>query len=357
MTNAEVASVDGDQRTRRSGRRRKLVATVVVLVVVLALLAARRLVDDLDGSARPGAEVTLVVRPGMGLDAVAGVLADRGVVRDPRLFSLWARVFAPLDLRPGLYRLSNGDGWRRAAATLRGGPVDSELDVVPDETAEAIAASFGALPGRSAAQFLAAERGVPDSAGIVPHGVHSSEGLLFPGTYTVLPGESAMHVVVSMVRRFSAEAARLDLVNKAAGVGLRPYQVLIEASILPKEARDPSQYGDVARVIDNRLARDMPLQLDSTVRFGLHLGSAPLDAADLASTNPYNTYRHLGLPPTPIGNPGPRALAAALHPASGPWLYFGALRPGGPLVFSRTLAGRDRRERLLEGATSGGGHG
>lgn len=331
------------RRARRS-RRRKVLA-ILVVAVVLAVLALWRLVGDLGGSGRPGPEVTVVVGRGMGVDALSADLARLRVVRDPRLFSLWVQAFAPVHLRAGIYRLRRRDGWRRAVASLRNGPVGSELTVVPDASADAIAAAFAKLPGRSAAQFLAAEHAVPDRAGIVPEGVASSEGLLWPGTYTVLPGESAQEVVREMVARFSAAARQLDLSGGARRLGLSPYQVVIEASILPREARDPGQYAEVAEVIDNRLARSMPLQLDSTLRFGLHLGSAPIDGADLASENPFNTYRHLGLPPSPIGNPDARALFAALHPASGPWLYFGSPRPGAPLVFSRTLSGRLRREQ------------
>lgn len=343
------------QVTRHLGRRRRRgVLAIVGLVVVLASLGAWRLVGDLEGGGQPGPEVTVVVGRGMGVDALSAGLAKAGVVRDPRLFSLWVRMFSPVHLRAGIYRLRQHDGWRRAAASLRSGPVGSELTAVPDATAEAVAAAFAKLPGRSAAAFLAAERAVPDRAGIVPEGVHSSEGLLWPGTYTVLPGETATEVVQAMVSRFSVAAKRLDLASGARRLGLSPYQVLIEASILPREARDPNQYAAVAEVIDNRLARNMPLQLDSTLRFGLHLGSAPIDGADLASESPYNTYRHLGLPPTPIGSPDASAIRAALHPASGPWLYFGSAGPGEPLVFSRTLAGRVRREQAAPTSGKGG---
>lgn len=118
----------------------------------------------------------------------------------------------------------------------------------------------------------------------------------------------------------AAEAARAQ--------GLTAHQALIVASIAQAEADTPGDMGKVARVVHNRLARDMPLQMDSTLNYALGRSTVDTTLDDTRIGSPYNTYARRGLPPTPIGNPGEQAMAAALHPPSGDWLYFVTVAPG-----------------------------
>jgi UPF0755 protein len=106
---------------------------------------------------------------------------------------------------------------------------------------------------------------------------------------------------------------------------LTPYDVLIIASLVEKEALAPDERPKIARVIYNRLHAHMNLGIDATTRYGLHVpGTKSLTQSQLASDNPYNTRNPnvVGLPPTPIANPGLAAMQAAAHPAAGNWLYF-----------------------------------
>ncbi len=106
-------------------------------------------------------------------------------------------------------------------------------------------------------------------------------------------------------------------------MGLTPEQVLTVASILEYEANHSADYPKVARVLYNRLAKGMPLQLDSTVAYvSQRSGDVWTTAAERANTSAYNTYAHAGLPPGPIGSPGEETIKAALAPAKGDWLYF-----------------------------------
>ena len=124
-----------------------------------------------------------------------------------------------------------------------------------------------------------------------------------------------------MIKRFNKEAASINLESAAAAQGLTPLQVVTMASILEVET-PPAVYGKGARVLYNRLDRNMRLQLDSTVNYALGTQDLQLTADQLNVDSPYNTYKHKGLPPGPINSPGDAALQGALNPAKGQWLYF-----------------------------------
>jgi UPF0755 protein len=159
------------------------------------------------------------------------------------------------------------------------------------------------------------------SLGLPSYAKGSAEGFLFPATYDFSPGTTADQVVQAMLQRFDQAAADADLVNASRSIGRTPLEVVTVASILEIEA-GPSDYSKVARVLYNRLAAGMPLQLDSTVNYAVGATSLHLTADQLSTDSPYNTYLHKGLPPGPIDSPGDAAIQAALTPASGPWLYF-----------------------------------
>jgi UPF0755 protein len=153
------------------------------------------------------------------------------------------------------------------------------------------------------------------------------EGYLFPATYDVLPHETALGVLTAMVQRFDQEAAAINLPAAASRVHLTESQVIVMASLVQAEGGRLSDYPKIARVIYNRLAQGMPLQLDSTVLYGLNTYGIIASDAQLASPSPYNTYKHKGLPPGPIDSPGNAAIQAVLSPAAGNWVYFVTVNP------------------------------
>jgi peptidoglycan lytic transglycosylase G len=153
------------------------------------------------------------------------------------------------------------------------------------------------------------------------------EGYLFPATYSVQPHETALGVLTGMVQRFQQEAANVGLPVAARQVHLTQAQVVVMASLLQAEGGRLSDYPKIARVIYNRLAHGMPLQLDSTVLYGLNKYGILASNKDLTSPSPYNTYKHKGLPPGPIDSPGAAAIQAVLHPVAGNWLYFVTVNP------------------------------
>ena len=143
----------------------------------------------------------------------------------------------------------------------------------------------------------------------------------------MLPHETALGVLKGMVQRFDQEAAAVNLPVAASQVHLTESQVIIMASLVQAEGGRLSDYPKIARVIYNRLAQGMPLQLDSTVLYGLNTYGILANDQQLNSPSPYNTYRHKGLPPGPIDSPGNAAIQAVLHPASG---QLGVLRDREP---------------------------
>jgi uncharacterized YceG family protein len=148
------------------------------------------------------------------------------------------------------------------------------------------------------------------------------EGCLFPALYDFLPKTTNKQLVKAQLQAFQREWAGVDL-GYARSKNLTPYDVLIIASMVEGEAQVPSERAKVAAVIYNRLHDRMPLGIDATIRYGLHVPpTQSLTQSDLASDSPYNTRKFLGLPPTPIDNPGVASIEAAAHPAKVDYLYF-----------------------------------
>jgi len=148
------------------------------------------------------------------------------------------------------------------------------------------------------------------------------EGFLFPDTYDFDRKSTSAQLVDNQLAEFDSEWSTLNL-SYARSKNLTPYDVLTIASMVEGEAQVPSERPLVAAVIYNRLHAHMPLGIDATLRYGLHVPpTESLTQSDLQNPTPYNTRLHDGLPPTPINNPGMAALEAAAHPAHVDYLYF-----------------------------------
>jgi UPF0755 protein len=148
------------------------------------------------------------------------------------------------------------------------------------------------------------------------------EGFLFPATYDFTRHTTARQLVASQLEAFRRNWAKIDL-RYARSKNLTPYDVLIIASMIEKEALAPDERPKIARVIYNRLHERMPLGIDATLRYGLDIPpTKSIRVSQLESNNPYNTRKLTGLPPTPIANPGLASMQAAAHPAKGDWLYY-----------------------------------
>jgi UPF0755 protein len=148
------------------------------------------------------------------------------------------------------------------------------------------------------------------------------EGFLFPDTYDFDRLSTAGQLAQEQLQEFDSKWSTVNLAY-AKSKNLTPYDVLTIASMVEGEAQVPSERPLIAAVIYNRLHANMPLQIDATTRYGLHIPpTQSLTSAELNSDNPYNTRNRTGLPPTPINNPGLAAIEAAARPAHVDYLYF-----------------------------------
>jgi uncharacterized YceG family protein len=164
------------------------------------------------------------------------------------------------------------------------------------------------------------------------------EGFLFPASYQLKKGASARTLVKEQLQAFRQNLAKVNL-SYAHKKNLTTYDVLIIASMVEREAAVPRDRPLIASVIYNRLHDNMPLGIDSTLRYALNDWTHPLRVSQLASPSPYNTRNHDGLPPGPIGNPGLASIEAAAHPPKTSYLFF-VVKPcgNGAHVFSSTNA-------------------
>jgi UPF0755 protein len=185
----------------------------------------------------------------------------------------------------------------------------------------------------------------PQDLGLPRYAKNRPEGFQFPDTYELTAESTAVSTMQQMVTQYKAVTRDIQLEAAAKKLKRNPYEVLIVASIIEKEVNRPEDRPKVARVIYNRLAEDMRLQMDSTVTYAENLTGTTTSAKQRKSRSPYNTYRYKGLPPGPISAPGKAALQAAAQPAKGKWLYFVTVNlDTGETKFANTI---DEHKKLV----------
>lgn len=328
-----------DEPTPRRRRRRGAVAVVVALVT-LALVgggvwfAVGNLGDKVRSALASAPEdfpgpgtgsVRVQVQPGESASDVGQALEKAGVVKSADAFYQaaasnpgWTKV------QPGFYQLKKQMKASDAVAALldpanrltkkvtvpEGLRLDETVAVLVDKAGFAKADVEKALANAKALGLPAYAKGRP-------------EGFLYPATYDVQPDDTPLSVLQTMVDSFTNVADELSISDASVG----PHDLVTVASLVEAEARHPEDYGKVARVVYNRLAKNMPLQFDSTVNYALKADKQIVTFDDLGVKSAYNTYKHPGLPPGPIDSPGKAALQAAMDPPAGDWLYFVTTNP------------------------------
>ncbi len=290
---------------------------------------------------RPGpplaGPVTVSITEGTRFADIAAQLAREGVLRTPRLLTVWARLTGKdRVVHWGEYLITTPLSPLEVLARVTGPPDPLHTITIPegrtvrDVVAALAAAGFGSEDSFTCLlddpAFLAAE-------GLPPEG---AEGYLFPDTYAFPLATPQERILRTMIRRFR-EVFRPELQLRALRLGLTVEQAVVLASLIEEETARPEERPLVAAVFLNRLRRGMPLQSDPTVLYGRPRADRTITTADLRRPTPYNTYTIEGLPPTPIANPGRAALEAAVDPAPVDYLYFVA-RGDGTHEFSATLA-------------------
>ncbi|MGC0333569.1 putative YceG family protein [Streptomyces sp. SAI-170] len=196
------------------------------------------------------------------------------------------------------------EGWRAGQVYEA---VDKALELPPGATKKSLAKANLRLPN--------------DAEG-------NPEGYLFPATYPIQEKATPESLLAYMVDTANKKFNGAPIAAGAQRNAMNVYQAVTIASIVQAEAATKADMGKVARVIFNRLERGMPLQMDSTINYALGRSTLRTTLDDTRLDSPYNSYQRMGLPPTPITNPGEDALRAAISPTPGDWLYFVTVKPG-----------------------------
>jgi uncharacterized YceG family protein len=253
----------------------------------------------------------------------------RGVVLRRRLLALG--LFAAAIVAAGFAIASvGGDDKSKPATTATVAPTFKIIfpeGFTRREMAERISAvdkiaedERGVRPRLTAQAYLRATRRVRPRAGFGR--VRPAEGFLFPATFEFAKDTTSAQLAAEQLDAFRKNWAKVDL-RYTRSKNLTPYDVLIIASMVEKEAAAPEERGKIARVIYNRLHHGMVLGIDATIRYGLGVpATQSLRESQLNMIHPYNTRRVAGLTPTPIANPGLASIQAAAHPEPGDWLFF-----------------------------------
>lgn len=337
---------------RAQSRRKRHTRTTIVLFIAVFLLVFSAVLAwphvktllDLDApsaddySGEGTGEVVITIPEGStGSDIAAILVANDVVASETAFIDAFNADRRASSIQAGSYAMKNQMSASAAVASLLDPANRAEVSITIPEgfTADQVAARLVNVMGYDAAEVEAvladpAALGLPEEAGGNP------EGWLSPVTYSFAPDTTAQEALSTMVSQRTSELTNL---------GIPPEdweRTIIVASIVEREVNWPEYYGQVARVIENRLTDTTQvvgrLQMDSTVLYGVGKTGGVPTQEDLAADNPYNTYIHAGLPPAPISNPGIEVIEASYNPPEGDWLYFVTTNlETGETKFSTTL--------------------
>lgn len=270
---------------------------------------------------------TLVTIPsGYSLTQISNLLKERAVIRSQAVFSyLVMHENKEKGIAAGDYLFNEAESVWVVAQRLSNGEhgIETHRITFPEgitsfEMADIVAR---VLPDFNSSEFL------KETAG--------KEGYLFPDTYTFFSTATSGPIVKKMEETFALKTKTLHEESDASG---RVWEEVINlASLIEKEAATAKDRRIVAGILEQRIATGMRLQVDAPFMYSIGKASLQLSSLDLESDSPYNTYRHEGLPPTPIGNPGIDAISAVIHPEVTSYLYYLSDK-NGTMYYAETFA-------------------
>jgi UPF0755 protein len=319
-------------RARHAQRSATAVGLLVLFLVLVLLVAGAGgfyvWSTGASGESRP---VAVEIPEGATASQIAELLEGKGVIRSGFAFRLVAR-FRGLEssIDAGRYVLQTNMRLGEALDLLKEGPIVETFTVTIPEglRLEQVASRVSKELGLNGKRFLtAAESGQHSLPPYLPEGTPTVEGFLFPKTYEFVTDVTEEQVIERLLEQFGDEAGTLDW-TRAEQLGLDPYEVVIVASLIEREARVDNERPKVASVIYNRLDQEMLLQIDATVEYALPEHKSRLTYEDYEYPSPYNTYLNPGLPPGPIASPSLASLRAALQPADTDFLFYLVVDPG-----------------------------
>ena len=309
---------------------------ILAAAAAVAVLAAVWLWYAAEGDrSLPAAATNVVIERGDTLADATARMRAAGALAQPFAFRLLARVRgADSAIQSGAYRIPPHQSADEILRRLVEGRAEAVWVTIPEGFT--IAEIARRLAERHLADVAAFERycrstGMELDGGVTP----SLEGYLFPSTYLVPVGASPATQATIFTDQFRRELPP-DAARRAHALGLRIPQVIVVASLIEREAKADDERALMAGVYYNRLRAGMPLQVDATIEYVFPQHHAVITGRDLEVDSPYNTYRHSGLPPTPIANPGEASIAAAFAPRASPYLFY-VYRGHGHHAFAKTL--------------------
>jgi UPF0755 protein len=334
---------------KRSASRALTIVIAVAVVAIVAVVGGRKLADWAGGLGRPpdvtaaadvtpGVPIAVTIEKGASARDIGVQLAEQGVVSSALSFEVAVRSAGVGDrLQAGTYDLETGMTAGDALDALLSGPRSDAYRVTIREGlwVSEIFQSLAEQTPYDTADFEAALGAVTSSVGFGGSDPQEWEGGLFPDTYEFAADATPEEILQRLASTMDERVGSLDW----SAIEERGYDIhdgIAIASMIEAEAKLDVDRPLIASVILNRLAIDMPLQIDATVVYALGTRGVTLTAKDLEIDSPYNTYQHTGLPPTPISAPGLASLAAAANPASTDYLYYVLTSSDGRHSFATT---------------------
>jgi UPF0755 protein len=311
----------------------------------------------------PAAQTFVLLRPGYSTRRIAAELKGAGIIRSEQAFVLWHYAHPQRSLKAGEYLFDKPANILDIQKRLRRGDVYLHTVVVPEGyTLFDIARAIEAAGLGPADDFLKEAQSDTALISDIDPGGQSLEGYLFPETYEFSRMMTMHDMAATMVKQFRQVARQIGVIPADPSAGVpqgvptrSPRDIVTMASIVEKETSVPEERPLVASVYFNRLVHNIALDADPSIIYAELLAgtyTGKLHHADMQFASPYNTYRHAGLPPGPIGNPGRSALEAALHPAQSDYYYFVADAQGHHR-FARTIAEHDKNVAAYRKAMRG----
>ena len=291
--------------------------------------------EQLDPPGEQGAAINLTLPPGVSTGGISEILEQYGVIPDARAYEWYVRLKGAPLFQAGDYTFHTNSAVWEALEVLKNGPRYIEQNVriritIPEgltvrqivsviDEVEEVPFSGAEFEDEMRMQHVVSNYAPSPSA--MPAGsIEPYEGLLFPDTYYLGPDSTPEDLLTQMVTRFDQVLTRLGYAAAPQTVGLTPYETVVLASLIEREARVGSERAKISRVIHNRLAADWYLGIDASIVY--FTGDNELTVSDLQTESAFNTRLSKGLPPTPIAAPGKAALEAAMAPVSGQWMFY-----------------------------------
>lgn len=341
---------------QKKRKRNKRIALLILVGVVLAAgvgFCANLAYRDINGLDGDGKSYVIDVPAGAGASKVATLLSNRGIIKYPTLFKLYAGN--KYMFQQGRHSVSTSMTYDELLETFGSyaeGGVGEQVEVVIPEGYELVQiAELLEQNGLTTKDEFLNEVNYGefdyDFVAQIPREENRLEGYLYPATYQIYPGTSAHDIVLMMLSAFNSNV--MPVYNASGTTDTIDYIVTM-ASVIEREAANESEMKTVSSVFNNRLYEGRKLESCATVQYILHERKTVLSVEDTEIDSPYNTYKYKGLPIGPIASPGLAAIKAALYPIDTDYMYFVADPSGSKNYFSQTYEEHNEKiEQLNNG--------